>query len=128
MADKTLTVTGFPKLEAALRRLGDRGPRAGLGALYREGERIMTEAKRRTPVATGALRASGQVVTDGPTRVVLAFGNAAATYAVFVHEDLQARHMNGEAKFLERPLLEAARDMDKRLAAEVRREVERLGQ
>lgn len=120
MAD-TMRVTGFPQLTATLKRLGAAGEGAAGAALYREGERIMTEAKRRTPVLTGALRGSGQVVRDGPRRVILAFGNAAVTYAIFVHENLRAQHMVGEAKFLERPLLEAAKDMDARLAAEVRR-------
>lgn len=119
--------SGFPQLAAAIRALAERGPKAALGALYREGERIVTEAKRRTPVKWGHLRDSGQVVADGPTRVVLAFGNNAVTYAVPVHENLAARHPTGEAKFLERPLLEAARDIDARLAAEIRRDVERTG-
>ena len=127
MAMSVATVRGFPETLAAIRRLGERGPAAGLAALYREGERIVTEAKKRTPVATGALRASGQTVIDGPSRVVLAFGGAAVIYAVFVHENLSARHPNGEAKFLERPLLEAAKGMDARLAADVRREIERIG-
>lgn len=36
-------------------------------------------------------------------RVVVGY---AAPYAVFVHEDLEAHHTNGQAKFLEQPLRE----------------------
>ena len=121
-------MNGGPKLIAVLRRLGDAGPAAAGRALYHEGERIMTAAKRLTPVRFGALRNSGQVVAESATRVVLAFGNDAVSYAVYVHENLQARHHVGQAKFLERPLLEAARGLDARLAADVRRQIERVSQ
>jgi hypothetical protein len=34
-----------------------------------------------------------------------------AAYAIFVHEDLEANHPNGEAKFLERPARERSREI-----------------
>lgn len=117
----------MPKLTAALRGLGTDGPAAAGRALYHEGERIMTEAKRLTPVKTGALRNSGHVVAESETRVVLAFGGAAASYAVIVHENLQARHPLGQAKYLEQPMLSAISGMDARLAADVRKQIEKMG-
>ena len=89
----------------------------------------MTAAKALTPVLTGSLRASGQVaspeVRSEGARVTMGFGNSAVGYAVHVHENLQAHHPVGQAKFLEQPLNEARNGMDARLAAELRAEIER---
>ena len=88
-------------------------------ALYQEAEIEMTEAKRRTPVLTGVLRASGHVrppVREGETvSVTLAFGGPAAPYAVYVHENLEAWHKTGQAKFLESVLLESAKHLADRV-------------
>ena len=127
MAEK---VKGIDKLLAKLRRLGADIPKLGAGVIYREAERIMTDAKRRTPVETGALRASGQIQppTTTPTTVSVAigFGNSSTPYAIYVHENLRARHPVGEAKFLENAATAARRGLDARLAADLRVEVERL--
>lgn len=81
-------------------------------ALYIEAQIELTEAKRRTPFLTGALRGSGIVeppVQSGNTlSVTIAFGGPAADYAVYVHENLEAHHPVGQAKFLESTLLESA--------------------
>ena len=123
---KLLGAEAFVK---TMRALGNNSPRFAAIALYREAERIMTAAKALTPVLTGALRASGQVASpevhgDG-ARVTMGFGNSAVGYAIHVHENLQARHPVGQAKFLEQPLNEARSGMDARLAADVRAEIER---
>ena len=112
-----------------IRALGDASPRFAGIALFREAERIMTKAKALTPVLTGALRASGQVVPPemhgDRVRVTMGFGNSAVGYAVHVHENLQARHPVGQAKFLEQPFNEAMSDMDDRLALVIRDEIAR---
>lgn len=121
--DRSLEIKGLDALGARLKSLGVTiGPAAG-NALRAEAELIMTEAKRRTPVLTGALRASGHVT--GPDveaqAVTLAFDGPAAPYAVVVHENIAARHVTGEAKFLERPLLEALPGLADRIAARIRK-------
>ncbi|MGE3510708.1 MAG: HK97 gp10 family phage protein [Vicinamibacterales bacterium] len=92
-------------LTEALQKLSKAGSKAGLDAAYAQAEIIMTEAKRNTPVDTGALRSSGHVTVDRRTTkrfdVFMKFGGAANAYAVFVHEDLRAHHPVGSAKFLE---------------------------
>ena len=104
-----------------VRSLRSRVPREvelGLKAgLVEAAETTMTKAKRRTPVDTGALRSSGHV--QPPKRegtelhVLFGFGGPAGAgnlgetndepvgYAVYVHEDLTARHKVGQAKYLE---------------------------
>lgn len=90
-------------------------------ALRSIGEIYMTEAKRRTPVETGVLRASGHV--EGPTKegdswkVRLVFGGPSAPYAIHVHENLHARHPVGQAKFLESVVLEHRNNFASEVAA-----------
>ena len=87
-------------------------------------EEEMTEAKRRTPVDTGELRASGHVTMgeteNGGVRAELAFGGPAAPYALTVHEDLEAFHKVGQAKFLESVLNESARYFLARVGAKIK--------
>jgi hypothetical protein len=115
-----MTVEGMDRVIARLERLAQRFPDEVGNALRAEAEIEMTEAKKRTPVKTGALRGSGHVT--GPERswrdiaVVLSFGGPAAPYAVRVHEDLTAFHRVGQAKFLESVLRESEPYMAARVA------------
>lgn len=119
-----LRIDGLAQLARRLQSLGEQMPiRVGV-ALRAEGEIEMTEAKRRTPVDTGALRASGTVT--GPmfkgndVQVRLSFGGNAVQYAVPVHENLDAYHKNGQAKFLESVLNESVAHMPQRVADRLR--------
>ncbi len=71
-----------------------------LDGLKAAGLKVQAEAQRRVPVDLGNLRgsASTDTLSKNPPAVAVSFG---AAYAVFVHEDLEATHINGEAKFLE---------------------------
>ncbi len=126
------TVLGVTAMTAALQHLVATVPEAVGNALRAEAEIEMTEAKRRTPVwnparkvppghVPGTLRASG--IVTGPTvdgadiSVRLAFGGPAAPYALYVHEDMEAFHASGQAKFLESTLLESAPYLAARVAA-----------
>lgn len=81
-----------------------------LRLLLAEAEAIMTDAKLRTPVDTGTLRASGTVKSDlrmvANPKAELSFGGAAAGYALIVHERMDVYHPVGEAKFLENAMHE----------------------
>jgi hypothetical protein len=78
----------------------------------------------RTPVQFGALRASeivSEVKIDGRIiSVDIDAGGPAAGYAVFVHEDLDARHPVGQAKFIESVIMEQGPFMNKQLGAAIR--------
>lgn len=97
-------------------------------AAFEEGNRIMTKAKPLTPVDKGPLRASGSVnnpVIEGQTVVVnMGFGGPSAPYAIIVHEDLNAHHTVGQAKFLEQPLNESTIGMADRIAARVKEQTQ----
>lgn len=118
-----VTVVGMEKLRARLAAMAKRIPNEVARALFAEAQVEMTEAKRRVPVDTGALRASGHVgnpqVVWRDITVRLAFGGPAAPYAIKVHEDLSAYHKTGQAKFLESVILESAPYMAKRVAKRI---------
>lgn len=114
------SMKGAKEMAARLRELAVKTPLAVEKALFEEAGIEMTEAKRRTPVDTGKLRASGLV--HEPERkgrnisVELTFGNEEVDYAVPVHENLDAFHEVGQAKYLESTLKESAPHMKERLA------------
>lgn len=62
---------------------------------------ILNEAKALTPVNTGRLKESAVIIQNGTTREVI----FQEPYALYVHENLNARHIRGEAKFLEKAVL-----------------------
>ena len=73
-------------------------------ALLKVGQEILEVAKERTPVVTGALRDSGQVelVPGDNPEVNIVFGGEDTAYAIYVHENLKAKHTPpGRSKFLE---------------------------
>jgi hypothetical protein len=89
---------------------------------------IMTEELKRaiipaTPFQYGALRESEKVIGPFFERGLISAGVTAgdfdAPYAVFVHEDLDAHHKIGHAKFIEQPLRESAPFMTQRIAAKL---------
>lgn len=123
MAEAELVIKGLNALHRKLRALELKIPDEFGQALRAEAEIEMTEAKKRTPVDTGVLRASGYV--SGPTRegqmvfVRLTFGGPAAPYALIVHEDPYATHKVGQWKYLESVINESAPHMVKRVAARI---------
>lgn len=118
-----ITGNGVGSLRARLGQIAKKMP-AELGkAMRQETEIEATEARRRTPVDTGALRASIHV--EGPTfegasvSTAIVAGGTTAGYAVYVHEDLDAFHKVGQAKFIESVLLESAPHMADRIGRRI---------
>lgn len=71
-----------------------------LPGLKAAGLKVQREAQKRVPVDTGNLKgsASTDTISKDPPAVAISFN---AAYAIFVHENLEANHPVGEAKFLE---------------------------
>ena len=113
-------LTGAKELEEKLRAIALATPNKLAAALYREAQIEMTESKKRVPVDTGALRSSGVVqkpVFDGKNvSVTLGYGGPSVDYAFKVHEDLQAFHKVGQAKYLESVIVESAPHLLQRIA------------
>jgi Bacteriophage HK97-gp10, putative tail-component len=93
-------------------------PRAAQTGVAAEAQRLLTESQKRVPVKTGALRDSGRVRIQEPQgKQISAQIDYTMPYAVVVHEDLEAHHDNGQAKYLESVLRENAPSEAQRLAA-----------
>lgn len=99
-------LVGADKVAAAIGKLDSAAARAARNkALYTQAQRTLTKAIGYTPVDTGALRASGLVSIQGQD-IFISFGGPAAPYAIYVHEILGNAHPVGQAKFLERAIIE----------------------
>jgi hypothetical protein len=116
------TINGTADMKRNARTIGDKGR-----ALMLEGTGIfqheeMTEMKKRTPVDTGELRDSGfevePVFVGDQVQGGLGFD---APHALFVHEDLEAQHSNGQAKFMESVLNESRPYFADRVGEHVKR-------
>ena len=128
------SITGKQEMIDRFNRLKQNLPPLVASALYLEVNVEATEVKKRTPVwnparnagpevVKGALRASVRV--DGPfieggfiyARILA--GGSMAPYALYVHEDLEAFHATGEAKFIESVILESRPFMASRVAKRI---------
>lgn len=122
-------MAGFSQFHGAdgalrdVRKLMKFAPDEFARALYQEAQIEVKEIKQRTPVDTGALRAS--ITLEGPVRdgrriyVTIVAGGPSVQYAFIVHEDLEAFHRVGEAKYVERPLAESALFLPIRIAKRI---------
>lgn len=119
------TVTPPKKLLAKLERYRKDFVKVLAGAMVKEAEDIITKSKKIVPVDTGNLRSTGHVrlpIIDGDNvSVYLGYGGTAAPYAVYVHENLTAKHHEGQqAKYLEQPFNEAKNGLNERVAQRIR--------
>ena len=90
-------------------------------ALDLSAESIITEAKLRTPVDHGLLKASYSKDIDdhnSDKNIKVTISNN-QEYAVYVHENLEAFHKVGEAKFLENAVNEKKQSVKKRLSSAI---------
>lgn len=106
---------------AKVMRLAQEFPRRAAAAAKAEFEIEKEESVRRTPKKTGDLRKSHEVtepkITRSKIRVTI---TVSMPYAVDVHEDTEAFHAIGQAKFLESTLFESRKSMGSRIAARIR--------
>jgi len=113
---------GYADMQRKFTRLVNLTMDEGGKALYEEGKIEKTESQKRTPVDTRALRMSH--VVHPPTKsknpqVHITAGGAPAPYGVYVHENLEANHKVGQAKFLESTIRESAPFMAARVAKRI---------
>lgn len=84
------------------REIGNIENRSSAG-LMAAGLLVQRGAQQRVPVLTGNLKGSAYTRKVAGRQPAVEVGFTAA-YAIFVHENLETRHDNGEAKFLENSL------------------------
>ena len=113
------TIEGIDEMNRTFRRIAANVPGQAEQALMAEAEIFAEQARERVPVDEGDLRDSIHV--EGPTRsgreisVEIVAGGPSAPHGVIVHEDMEAQHATGEAKFLERPVFEGSRSLLRQL-------------
>lgn len=118
--------TNLDRVQRAIIASGAQGAKAAAKALRNEAQEVLARARDLVPVDTGALKASGRVrpetgVYDNnrTMEVLVTFGATAVGYAVFVHENLGAYHVVGQAKYLEIPLIQQSYGLADRIADKV---------
>lgn len=99
-------------------------------AMQKAGGEIIRVAIPKTPLKTGELRKrsfnEGPLEKDGIYSQVVGYEKFADLwdkdnpYAVAVHENLEAKHRVGEAKYLEKAVNETAPKLEKYLAKQVK--------
>lgn len=115
-------ISGTKQVNQRLQDFADRFPDVASQALYDQMHEVVEpEVYDATPERTGALRNSIRTQSSQQRgRIIkcsIVAGGDDAPYALYVHEDLDAFHEVGDAKFIERPLNRAASSFLPQLAA-----------
>ena len=102
-----MSINGIIGLNSKLRRhqyATERGLRKGL---LKAGLALQRESQKIVPIDTGVLRNSASTRLEDWGFQSKAIVGYETDYAIYVHEDLEARHKPGkQAKYLEQPLRE----------------------
>lgn len=129
----SIEIENIDKLINLLRKGGDGARQALFQTLYAEASIAFAESQSEVPVDKGHLRDSGQaygiqVNRFGDTlEITLGYGGVAASYALIVHEDLQARHKGAtKAKYLEDPIKRRSNGLGTRLLSGVENALRKL--
>ena len=120
---KTFELQGGEKLKRTLEKIWKATPKEAAQALYEEAQIEKKESMERTPVRFGILKASHKVerpvLSWSGIEVKIKVGGPAINYAIPVHENTEAFHKVGQAKFLESTLLESRPYMARRIAKRI---------
>lgn len=115
------TMSGSAEMKRRAKNLNNSTRKSMLKAVDNFTTTEMREMKRRTPVETGELRDSGHTKParfEGDT--VKGEMEFSADHAMVVHEDLEAHHTVGQAKFMESVLNESAPHFPARVAEDMK--------
>ena len=93
-------VTGLNEVLANLNREIGQISKRSIDGLMEAGLQVQAQSQRLVPVDTANLKGSAYTRKQGQGVEV----GYTAAYAPFVHEDLEARHTVGQAKYLEESL------------------------
>jgi HK97 gp10 family phage protein len=90
MSNFTIRIEGLDEARALLAKYPERARKEFGEAISKTVRAVKVESQRRSPVDTGRMRTSINVVRETPTEGEVAAG---VNYAIFVHEG--TRHMRG---------------------------------
>ena len=107
-----MKLVGVHKAIAALQRSRQLQGQACARGLIRAGRFLQRESMKICPVQFGNLINSAFTRAEGRSVLTKVWVGYTANYAIYVHENLQARHKPGkQAKFLEQPAREREQEM-----------------
>lgn len=120
----TVQTKGVQSLLRKIDRLQKGYSRGVERGVYKAGLFLQRESQKIVPVLTGNLRLSAFTRKEGKGTGTQVRVGYTANYAVFVHENLTARHKPGkQAKFLETPAREKRDEIAAIIANEIRQSV-----
>jgi hypothetical protein len=113
--DYRLEVEGMSDLLEMLVKGGRNAVELSGRYLYSHAVKVFERSQYEVPVDTGALRSSGYItqpyVFGNQVAISIVYGQAAAPYALWVHEMMESYHEPPtKAKFLEDPLTNSLED------------------
>lgn len=104
-----MPATGLNEMLESLGALPENVRQALGRAVYESALEVEGLSRDMTPYDTGALEGSHEthppVFAGDDVTALITVGGPAAPYAMYVHENLDARHDHGQAKFLESAVL-----------------------
>lgn len=113
-------IIGLEKIVRNMRAEGKKRNDALSRGLLKAGLFLKRKSQEVVPVFTGNLKDSADVKKTGRGARMAVIVYYTASYAIYVHENLQARHKPGKiAKFLERPFRENLRTLRQIIRDEV---------
>lgn len=119
---KQIHITGLDQVEMNINRLIRNNWTDAKKGLLQEANIVLNHAIPQTPREYGDLRRSGAVEETKDTKreyeVTIRFNES---YAAAVHENLNAHHDIGKAKYLEDPLMARVDDVPKNIAKRIKR-------
>lgn len=122
MTSKQIHMTGLNEVEANINRLIKNNWKDAKRGLLHEANIILDKSIKQTPIEFGVLRGSGTVEETKEDKdeyeVTIGFNTE---YAAAVHENLNAYHSKGKAKYLEDPLMARVDDIPKNIAKRIKR-------
>ena len=111
---------GGSQIARNLQRWRNQSERVMIGRMRKACLLVKRRSQIIVPVQTGNLKGSADTdvgFVGGKLRGIVFY---TASYAVFVHENLKARHKKGkQAKYLEQPLKESVREIAMILGGEI---------
>lgn len=114
---------GDVEMRKNIRIISGKSPHIVADATHEEFEIDAEEVRRRVPVRTGDLLntvdAPKPEIKNKVIYATITAGDDDVEYAMIVHEDLEAHHDIGQAKYIESVIKESAPHIARRIAARV---------
>lgn len=97
---------GLKDIIKSIQRMPGMADKSAKKSLKSCSDKLLVLSRPLVPINTGKLRWSGEVQDNGPFEKIVvysAIGEDGLDYAMTQHENLDFRHLDGQAKYLQEP-------------------------